>query len=172
MSFGTTMCEAIIDAESLPAIEGKCWNWMGRGDGYDPVVVLADPEAPNTPMRQIILGLDTSRWRVIHANGDPLDCRIQNLIVRDLSEKAAASRKARTYAGQPCTSQFKGVHWEEKRGKWRVMIQLHGNMRFVGRFEDEVDAARAYDDAARQLFGQHARLNFPDSINERQRVAA
>jgi hypothetical protein len=33
---------------------------------------------------------------------------------------------------------------------------------FLGRFADEIDAAEAYDEAARKFFGEHAWLNFPD----------
>jgi hypothetical protein len=165
MSFRTTLCEALIDAEDVPRVTGLRWNWMERGDGYDPAVVLADPAAPHTPMRQIILGLDTAHWRVVHGNRDPLDCRRANLIVRNLSEQAASSRKAATHCGEPCTSRFKGVTWEQSRGKWRATIAKGDLTRFLGRFRDEIAAAQAHDEAARELFGEHARLNFPDGVD-------
>ena len=35
----------------------------------------------------------------------------------------------------------------------------------LGCFRDELAAAQAYDEAARELFGEHAQLNFPDGID-------
>jgi hypothetical protein len=37
--------------------------------------------------------------------------------------------------------------------------------RHLGRFGDEIAAAQAYDEAARELFGEHAYLNFPDGVD-------
>jgi hypothetical protein len=37
--------------------------------------------------------------------------------------------------------------------------------RYIGRFDDELAAAEAYDEAARDVFGEHAYLNFPDGID-------
>ena len=37
--------------------------------------------------------------------------------------------------------------------------------RRLGSFHDEIAAAQAYDEAARDLFGEHARLNFPNGID-------
>ena len=48
-------------------------------------------------------------------------------------------------------------------------IKKDGVMRSLGHFEDEIDAAEARDEAARELFGEHARLNFP---NEGERDSA
>jgi hypothetical protein len=166
MSFSTTVCEAIVDAGDLPRVAGKRWNWMPRNDGANPAVVLAAPgDLSNPSLQRVILGLEGSTWRIAHANGDPLDCRRANLIIRNPSESSAAARKAATHRGEPCTSRFKGVHWEETRGKWRAIIQKDAETRFLGRFDDEIAAAEAYDEAARELFGEHARLNFPDGID-------
>ena len=39
---------------------------------------------------------------------------------------------------------------------------LEGKCFFLGYFVDEVEAARAYDRKAVELFGEFARLNFPE----------
>jgi hypothetical protein len=44
-------------------------------------------------------------------------------------------------------------------------VQTDQRKRYLGRFRDEIAAAEAYDEAARELFGEHARLNFPDGID-------
>jgi hypothetical protein len=43
---------------------------------------------------------------------------------------------------------------------WLVQIRVHGIARTVGLFDDELDAARAYDAAALRLRGTEGRLNF------------
>jgi hypothetical protein len=165
MSFGSTKCEAIIDAEDVTKVQGKRWNFIEYGEDRGGTVQLARSGNKATRMRYVLLGLDPSCWRVVHANGDPLDCRRANLIAKTLSEKTAGARKKRMHAGQPCTSRFKGVSWDRSRECWVAMIQKEGKQRYLGRFGDEIAAAEARDDAARELFGEHARLNFPDGID-------
>ena len=46
--------------------------------------------------------------------------------------------------------------------KWAAMIMTDGKPKFIGHFDDEIEAARAYDAAARELHGQFAALNFPE----------
>jgi hypothetical protein len=168
MSYTKTRYEAIIDAEDLPLIEGKRWNWQPRSDGSDAMVVLSTRAGEQTPMRRIILGLKGQYWRISHANGDPLDCRRANLVVKTINEQLYGLRKCgTTHGGRPCTSRFKGVCWIEKRGKWYAQIQKEGERRRLGQFDDEIAAAEAYDEAARELFGEHAWLNFPDGVDAR-----
>src|SRR5688500_1196194 len=105
MSFTTTKCEAMIDVESLPLVAGKRWNLEPRGDSCAPAVVQQRPFGKDGPRRasmaRVIVGLIGRQCRVVHANGDPLDCRRANLIVRDASEHNAAARKAKGYGGKP-----------------------------------------------------------------------
>jgi hypothetical protein len=154
--------EAIIDAESLPLIEGQRWNWAPGTDGGAGVVVLGIAGSPKPPMHQIIMGVRGLRFRVGHLNGDPLDCRRANLIVRSPTDQKAAARKAISKGGRPCSSRFKGVVWAREGRKWSATIATGGMTRRLGRFRSEIDAALAYDAAAYELYGQHARLNFPD----------
>jgi hypothetical protein len=55
-------------------------------------------------------------------------------------------------------SRYKGV--SRNREKWQARIKVDGKQSHLGIFTDEEDAARAYDAAARELFGEFAYLNF------------
>lgn len=57
---------------------------------------------------------------------------------------------------------FKGVSSGcLSRATWRARITAHGKTMNLGFFVSREDAARAYDDAARELFGAFACVNFP-----------
>ncbi|WIA42478.1 hypothetical protein OEZ86_008469 [Tetradesmus obliquus] len=60
----------------------------------------------------------------------------------------------------PIRSNYRGLSWDKKYQGWRVRIYYAGKQRHVGRFEDEVSAARAYDKAAVCLYGTSAITNF------------
>lgn len=48
----------------------------------------------------------------------------------------------------------------KKRGRFQALFKVCGKTRFVGTFDTAEEAARAYDHAARAVFGSKARLNF------------
>ena len=58
------------------------------------------------------------------------------------------------------SSQYKGVAWLKRTGKWQARIMYNGRSIFIGQFDDEKAAARAYDAKAAELFGEYAALNF------------
>jgi len=95
-----------------------------------------------------------------HINGNPLDNRDNNL---RLCTSAQNHMNQRPRGG---SSQFKGVTWHKRNKKWQAEIQHNGKSYWLSAFADETDAARAYDKAAREHFGEFARLNFPE--RERQ----
>ena len=125
-------------------------------------MVLATVSGPQTPLARMITGVTGWHERIVHANGDPLDCRRANLIVKTFNEQTFGNRKKGSVNGRKYTSSFKGVCWSEERGKWVAQIVKDGKHRLIGRFYEEIDAAQAYDEAARELFGEHAWLNFPN----------
>lgn len=105
---------------------------------------------------------------VDHVDGNPFNNRRSNLRACDYSENGA-NRKAILQGKRKLTSSFKGVGWLKSHQKWRAQIwtggRAHGKSIFLGYFDDEIDAAKAYDKAAKIYFGSFARLNFPDSDN-------
>ncbi len=58
------------------------------------------------------------------------------------------------------TSHFRGVHLDVKRGLWAARAYANGKTYALGRFENEIDAARAHDEAMWDLKGKLAVLNF------------
>jgi hypothetical protein len=56
-------------------------------------------------------------------------------------------------------SNYRGV--SRHKSRWQVRIQVNSKCRFLGYFNDPVIAAQVYDEAAKELHGEFAVLNFP-----------
>jgi integrase len=56
---------------------------------------------------------------------------------------------------------YRGVYRAPRGDRWEAKITAKGKSVYVGSFTDQVEAARAYDDAARDAHGPKAQLNFP-----------
>lgn len=93
---------------------------------------------------------------VDHINGNGLDNRRGNLRV---CTKSGNQRNQRVQS-RAKTSVFKGVSRWKKNNRWAAFIKLGGRPTYLGSFKSEVDAALAYDAAARKHFGAFARTNF------------
>ena len=59
------------------------------------------------------------------------------------------------------SSGYKGVTWDLSRKKWKAQLMVNRKNIFQMRFDDKLDAARAYDKAAKHYFGDFALPNFP-----------
>jgi hypothetical protein len=95
-------------------------------------------------------------YEVDHINGDKLDNRRSNLRICTRAQNAAN----RVRASHNNASMFKGVG-RLRSGNWRARITVNGQLRNLGTFDTEIEAAIAYDRAAVQEFGEFARLNVP-----------
>lgn len=93
-------------------------------------------------------GFDTD-----HINGNKLDNRRENLRISSRSENNMNQKKTRG------VSKYKGVCWHKQRSKWKAEIKLNGIKKHLGLFTSEEAAAEAYDQAAKELFGNFAKTN-------------
>jgi hypothetical protein len=102
------------------------------------------------PMHAQIVG---SKW-ADHVNRNGLDNRRINLrpatAGQNLANKALTSRNK---------SGYKGVSWSREARKWRAQVTVDGWVTHLGWFPDPVEAARAYNQAAVEAFGEFAWLN-------------
>ncbi|MBN2020335.1 MAG: HNH endonuclease [Sedimentisphaerales bacterium] len=93
---------------------------------------------------------------VDHLNRDPLDNRLANLRPATHSQNTQNSTKKKN-----ASSKFFGVWFHKPSGKWCASIRYNGKSIWLGSFDNEIDAALAYDAAARKYYGEFAKVNFP-----------
>lgn len=93
---------------------------------------------------------------VDHINHDKLDCRRKNLRIADDASSVRNRKKLRR--GNGPASQYIGVHRNGR--KWIARITIDGVRKSLGNFDNDVEAAKAYDAEAKKNVGEFARLNF------------
>ncbi len=94
-----------------------------------------------------------------HINHDGMDNRSANLRP---ATHAQNMRHRKKYLGA-MYSKYKGVHWHKLQKRWYSRITFEKKNIHLGCFRDEIEAAKAYDNAARKYHAEFACLNFPDA---------
>lgn len=125
----------------------KRWYVMGHGR-------KSSGEFTKIYLHREILGAKPGEY-VDHRTGNGLNNLRSNLRLCTNQQNAAAFRAP--VAGK--TSRFRGVHWSSERNQWVGSIRVNYRKIFLGRFNDETEAATAYDRAAQEHFGVFAQLN-------------
>ena len=150
-----TVLACFVDASDWPLVRGYRWCAIKGGNTFYAMTHVRKAGTRTTlQMHQLLL----PDPEVDHINGKGCDNRRENLRAATRSQNNANQRK-----NSNNTSGFKGVHWRQDRSKWRARIEVNGKHLHLGLYDAATDAARAYDQAALQHFGQFARVNFPAS---------
>lgn len=145
----------LYDLEDAAIIERCSWHLdMQPGTAYARTAINVGGGARlYRTAGQLLLGFGPwGHGRVEYINGNGMDARRENLRHGSQSEVLA---KRRPVGG---SSQYKGVTWDRQRNLW--LATFRG--RKQGRFEDEVEAALAFDLAAFRRWGLRAYFNFPE----------
>jgi hypothetical protein len=95
---------------------------------------------------------------VDHIAGFTLDNRRANLRI------CTPSQNMRNRRGNFGRDLPKGVTYQRHCNKYKASIGINGAPKHIGYYDNPIEAAKAYDRKARELFGEFARLNFPEEV--------
>lgn len=102
----------------------------------------------NFPVHRIIAKAHLDDYsedlQVDHINGSRPDNRIENLRMVTASQ----NNRARKRKSEGKSSEYRGVYWYKAGCKWHAQISINRKSEHLGYFDDEIDAAKAYDKAA------------------------
>lgn len=143
---------AIVDAEDADRVLAFAWTLHKARSG----LYVKRVGHGTIMLHRFVLSLPRTPGHddvVDHIDGDGLNCRRSNLRICTNIENLANSPPRKG------SSEYKGVTWNSARGKWQAQIMVDRHNRYLGRYKTEVEAAAAYNAAALEAWGEHARLN-------------
>ena len=138
------------------------FKWSLSKKGYVqasvPAKLMGKYNVKGIQMQRLLLWDEsTTGLFVDHINGDKLDNRRENLRLVTMSQSNMNRRNINFKRRQSVLSKYKGVWWD--RNKWRAAITFAGKKIYLGRFNDEREAALAYNKAASFYHGEYACIN-------------
>jgi len=141
---------ATVDVEDYGYLSN--FNWHEEVRGY-PVAII---DGKLRKMHRVIMDEYDPNVEIDHEDMNPFNNVKKNLRrvthSQNMSNRSKLKRKDNT-------SEYKGVRFRKKFNSYDVRIQVDKKPIFIGTFSDEIAAANAYNHAAKQYHGNHARLN-------------
>lgn len=138
----------LVSDEDYDLVSDFRWSILkGKHTKY---AICARKGRPTILMHRLIIS-PPSRYVVDHIDFNGLNNQRSNLRVCTHGENVRRQRR------KPGAS-FKGAYLSGST--WQAKIHFNGNAILLGRYPDAESAARAYDSAARELFGEFAVPNF------------
>lgn len=143
----------IIDDEDYPLVSQ--YKWYAKNNGNTWYAVTSHLRNNNLQMQQLLMG--GSGYD--HIDGDGLNNTRKNLR-KATTQQNSWNRRKMVHRN---SSKYKGVQIQNNyrhKISWIARIYVDGKQYYIGSFDTEEEAARAYDARATQLFGEFAWLNF------------
>lgn len=133
----------LMDVEDLPLLGCGLWHNM-LGYPFSKRYGKLHNRIMNPPQGMVVDHVKSDRKD---------DNRKSNLRICTYSQNGMNQR-----VREDCSSRYKGVNFHKKRG-WRAYIAINKQTIHLGWFNDELDAAKSYNEAAKILFKEFAKLN-------------
>lgn len=143
---------ALVDDDDYEWLNSM--KWHAHRDGhtcYARHAYWENGACKTVKMHRVIMGAPQGK-EIDHMNGNGLDNRKSNLRICSTAENQHNGRK-----WQQTSSRYKGVsRW---KNKWRARLKSAGKEIYLGTFDTEEEAAKAYDEGALRVFGPFAYVN-------------
>ena len=161
IKIGKGLLWALIDDEDYDRINSM--SWQIKRDHHTTyakhVEINPDGSTSNTLMHRLIISCPPGSV-IDHIDGNGLNNQRSNL------RKCTNKQNSRNSESRRGTSIYKGVVYRKDVHKYRARIRVYYVGLHIGHYEEEITAAKAYDKAALYYFGEFARLNFPELLDE------
>lgn len=152
--------EVLIDTEDWGRV--KQYRWIVECRKQSILYVKSQKKKKTIYLHRFILGINDKLIQVDHRYHNGLDNRKENLRKCNNSEN---QRNKRILKNKNHTSIYKGVFYSFTSKKYFAKIQYENKMYHLGSFKYEINAAKAYNEKAKELFGEFAYLNkIPDIL--------
>lgn len=146
---------AKVDDEDYEWIIKRSWSLLKNGYARAGTHKYVDGKrtAIHMYMHREIMKAPAGK-QVDHINGDRLDNRKENLrIVESKQNNYNAGISKNNKAG------YKGVAWDKAHKRWGAWIKINYKSKFLGYHATPLEAAKAYNQAASEEWGEYARVN-------------
>ncbi|MBC7410485.1 MAG: hypothetical protein H7339_19040 [Arcicella sp.] len=149
---------ALIDEEDYDLIKNFIWTArISRKTRYYARTLIksesADKKNYSMFLHHLIVGTSPFGKRIFFKDGDALNCQKSNLEFVTFGQ-AAHSYYNKTKLCKNAKENFRGV-----TVRYTARIGFNNKMIIIGTFDSELDAALAYNQKAKELFGEKAVLN-------------
>lgn len=136
------------------------WKWYANEDKtantfYVMRSSYTNGAKQNIIMHRLILGLTDSTTLVDHDDHDGLNNQRYNIRICTHAQNQRNARRKIGAAG------YRGVYIVKYNGKFRAQIKVDNHKKVIGTYDTAIEAAGAYDEAARRYHGEFAITNFP-----------
>lgn len=146
---------ALVDAKNYEMLSKHKWyanynqgKWYAQREIKD-----AEGKRITLRMHRVIMNCPDDK-QIDHINHNGLDDRELNLRICTNAENQH-NQKPRKGG----SSKYKGVSLRKDTKQWTAHIKNGGGLINLGHYDTEIEAAKAYDDKAKELFGEFACLN-------------
>ena len=150
---------ALVDEELYEELNEYIWSLGTRGyiQYTSHKSITNKITAYGRRMHRIIMQISDRNILIDHKNHKPWDNRTDNLRVASKNNNAH-----NRLPNKKSVSQYKGVKWHKSMGRWQITLNIDNEIIHGGSFDDEIMAAKRYDQLARIHHKEFAYLNFPE----------
>lgn len=138
---------AVVDDEDFDEVNQHKWFLVASGNGKFYVRVRG------TYLHRLVTKAKSGEY-IDHIDGNTLDNKKYNL------RSCTNQQNVRNCKSNRGKSRYKGVCPVSKSKSWRATLSVNMKSVHIGSFATEIEAAKAYDEAARKHYGEFARTNF------------